>query len=309
MGGNTPRLGFLASVVVHLFIVMLLIEHRPTILRPIPASRPAEPPAGPAVFLPPADVLRQLRPVPPARPAPPPVPPARALTAPIPTPPPTPPPALRDRVSIGRAERAQTKGPIELRPGQDLAAVQKGRPDGVGGGGSAPAAAGGPREAPRPVPGGQLTEAPVSEAAKTGSGRPSLLAETLRNLDQRLAAGAARGVTSGTLQELGPLTFDPQGADFTKWATRMQNEFYRNWIVPQAVLLGFHGRVDMQFTVERDGRISELLIIKSSGMPALDRASANALLGSRLSPLPADYAPPTLTINVYVTYNERPAGS
>jgi len=194
---------------------------------------------------------------------------------------------------------------MELRQGQDLSAVHKGRSDGIGAG-SEGSAAGSSGTAAAP----QAAQAPVQSTAPRGAGlqAPSL-ADTLRHLDQRIAADAARGTTSGTTQELGALHFDPQGADFTRWVEHLQNEFYRNWIVPQAVLLGFHGRVDIQFTVERDGRVSELQVIRSSGVPALDRSTANAILGSRLWPLPADYAPTSITFTASVFYNERPSGS
>jgi TonB family protein len=207
-------------------------------------------------------------------------------------------------VSIGRQERAQTEGPVELRRGEDLSAVQKGRPDGAGaasdgagGGGSGVAAQAGPAT-------------PPTAAAPPGAGlaRPSL-ADTLRHLDQRIAAGAARGETSGTIQELGSLHFDPQGADFTKWVQHLENEIYRNWIVPESVLMGFHGKVEIRFTVEKDGRVSDLQVTQSTGVPALDRSAANSILGSRLWPLPPDYAPSSLTITGIFTYNERLSGS
>src|SRR5437868_576611 len=108
---------------------MMLVNR--TLSRPTPPITPSPEPAlrGPAVFLPPAEVLRQFRPVPPVRATPPPQPPRPAATpvprlapTPVPTPPPT-----RDRISVGRAEREQTRGPIELRQGADLSAVQRGR--------------------------------------------------------------------------------------------------------------------------------------------------------------------------------------
>ena len=108
---------------------------------------------------------------------------------------------------------------------------------------------------------------------------------------------------------MGPLFFDPEGADFTVWINHFKNEVYRNWIVPQPALMGFRGHVDIEFTVERDGRISSLRVLKSTGTPALDRAAQNALLGSRLMPLPADYAPARITMQGGFYYNEGPQGS
>jgi TonB family protein len=103
--------------------------------------------------------------------------------------------------------------------------------------------------------------------------------------------------------------FDPQGADFTIWVNRFKNEVYRNWIVPETALLGFRGHVDFEFTVERDGAISSLRMLKPSGTVSLDRAAQNALTSSRLLPLPDDYGPPRVTMQVTFVYNEAPQGS
>jgi TonB family protein len=107
---------------------------------------------------------------------------------------------------------------------------------------------------------------------------------------------------------MGDLFFDPQGADFTAWANSFRTEVYRNWIVPQSVRFGARGHVQIEFLVERDGRISALRIVRESGTPALDRAAANALLGGRFPPLPSDFRPDQLAITVSFFYNVR-AGS
>jgi protein TonB len=105
------------------------------------------------------------------------------------------------------------------------------------------------------------------------------------------------------------LFFDPQGADFTLWVNHFKNEVYRNWIVPQPALMGFRGHVDFEFTVERDGSLSSLRMVKSSGTPALDRAAHNALQNSRFLALPSDYGPPQIQMQVSFFYNEGPQGS
>jgi TonB family protein len=113
----------------------------------------------------------------------------------------------------------------------------------------------------------------------------------------------AGGLGGATGQQMGPLFFDPQGADFTAWINHFKNEVYRNWIVPQAALFGaVHGHVDFSFTVHRDGTLAEVRLLKSSGTAALDRAAANALFGSRLLALPADYRPDSVTIQISFFY-------
>jgi protein TonB len=205
---------------------------------------------------------------------------------------------MKDRISVGppSTERAKV---LELRREDDLTKAPLGKPDAVP---SAP-----PAPAPEVVAVSPPPAAGIGPEVGRSDRRPSL-AESLRNLDQRLGDPGPRGIESGTGRQMGPLFFDDQGADFTSWINHFKNEIYRNWIVPQAALLGFRGHVDLEFTAERDGSLSNVRMLKSSGTPALDRAAANALLGSRLLPLPRDFGPPRVTIQVTFFYNQGPQG-
>jgi protein TonB len=314
------RQGFLISALVHLVVLMSLASRPDLGRRSDVEPSPETPVVTQRVFLPPPAAIRQMVPVPVRRPS-----------APRPRPQPTPPPATskpKDRISIGPPSSERSKGPLILRREDDLTAVPKGVPSP-----SAPATpppppaaspaptrtadAGDARE-DRDRPGLRLppglgdlpsgTEGTRKAPAGPERGEPSI-ASSLRNLDQRLDEGALRGLPSGTGRQIAGLFFDPEGADFTLWINRFKDEVYRNWIPPQPALLGFRGHVDIVFTVERDGSISDLKLLKSAGQPALDRAAQNALLGSRFLPLPSDFAPPRVTIQVTFFYNEGPTGS
>jgi protein TonB len=102
------------------------------------------------------------------------------------------------------------------------------------------------------------------------------------------------------------LYFDPRGADFTLWINTFMNEVYRNWIFPQAPCMSLRGHVDFEFTVERDGSMSALRMLRSSGSPPCDRAAQYALTASKFSVLPRDYHSPRVTMQVAFFYNERP---
>jgi TonB family protein len=307
------RQGFLISALAHLVIIMALAS------RTNPGSTRAEAPPSTipevsrrVVFLPPPAQLRQILP-PQARPRQP-APPA-----------PTPPPAGKDRISIGPPVAARDKGPLILRREDDLTKVAKGRPDAV----PSPA----PPQEPAPpqtqaaqarppavpevrgAPGlrlppglGNMTVPQGTDGSRGRTGDPTpSITNSLRNLDRKLQDAGPIGLPSGTVQEMSGLRFDPEGADFTVWINEFKNEVYRNWIMPQPALMGFRGHVDLEFTVERDGTLTNLKLLKSSGTPALDRAAQNALLGSRLLALPSDYAPPRVTMQV--SFYEAPAGS
>lgn len=303
------RQGFLFSAIVHLAILMALGSHVPTaapLAPPVPL-RPED--RIERIFLPPPAVLRQI------------LPPSmgpRPKVAARPTPPPE---GKKDKISIGPPVAARQQGPLVLRREDDLTLVPKGKPNGM----PTPTPAPEPAEArsgrasasPEPLradglrlpPGaGLLPRADESRRRTDGPSEPSI-ASSLRGLERRLAESGPLGLPSGTGQQMGPLFFDPEGADFTLWINHFKNEVYRNWIVPQPALLGFRGHVDLEFTVERDGRLTNLRMLKGSGTAALDRAAENALLGSRLMPLPADFGPPRVSMQVSFFYNEGPRGS
>jgi TonB family protein len=313
------RRGFLVSTIVHLMFLMALSSLARKEATDGKSAAEAPPPLRERVFLPPAEVLRQLVPRRSAPPAP--------RSAPVPTPPPA--QAGKDRMSVGAPVAVRQRGPLELRRDEDLTKVAKGRPDAVPDAAPAPTPPprtaqvdGGPSAGPgatgglRLPPGlGTLTAGREGGGrGTTGAGGPqgtraNPIASSLQDLDRRLAQAGALGLPSGTGQQMGPLFFDPEGADFTLWLNQFKNEVYRNWIVPQAAMLGFRGSVDIEFVVERDGRMSSLRMTRSSGTVSLDRAAENALRGSRWLALPADYRPSRVTMRVTFFYNEQPRES
>jgi protein TonB len=317
------RQGFLVSAILHLTMLMLLIAYRPS-PRKLGEIDPNTLERKDIVFLPPPAVLRQLLPTPP--------PGARPPTIPAPAPPPAqaPPQAAqkKDRISVGPPSDLRAKGPMILRREDDLTQVPKGQP-------TAPTTPV-PPAAATPAPpaqvaekGGGATERPGSEGLRLPPGlfggqtargdegsraRPGTLgpsiAGAVEGVTRRLERDAQLGLPTGTGQNLGGLYFDPRGADFTLWVNTFKNEVYRNWIVPQAALFGAaRGHVDFEFVVERDGSMSALRLLKSSGTASLDRAAQNALTSSRWLPLPDDYGPSRVTMQVTFFYNEAPRGS
>ena len=206
------------SAIVHLMIMMALINRLAT------RDKAKDPVAslGPVkehIFLPSRELLRQLAP-----------PPAHRTPAPAPTP--APPQArAKDRISIGPPSTDRAKV-LELRREDDLTKVPKGKPNALPSAPPTPAPAVA-ASSPAPVPGtgaavrqaeglrlpsGLNGPAPGDGGSRAGGASPRpTLAESLRNLDQRLADVGPRGIESGTGQQMGPLFFDPEGADFTVW--------------------------------------------------------------------------------------------
>jgi TonB family protein len=304
------RQGFLISTLVHLVVLTVIAAHGvPDRRQTEPSDASALPPtARERVFLPSPEELRRLLP---ARP------PAARPSAPMTRPTPPPPNRAKDRISVGSPSSERSKGPIVLRRDDDLTAIPPGTPGAVS---APPPPASSPAPPASPAWTGEAGERPRAPgltlppglgrllSEDRGSlgeklGRPASIASAARDYAERnIGDGAVRGLPSGTGKQMGPLFFDPAGADFTEWINQFKNEVYRNWILPQAALLGFKGDVDLAFVVARDGTLLDLTLVSSSGTAALDRAARNAIQGSRLLPLPADYGPNEITMRVRFVY-------
>jgi TonB family protein len=73
----------------------------------------------------------------------------------------------------------------------------------------------------------------------------------------------------------------------------------RNWNSKQ----GARGTTLLKFDIERDGRIANVMVEKSSGVPALDYFSQRSLaLTRQFPPLPAAYPGERLTLHLYMDY-------
>jgi protein TonB len=289
----------LSSIITHVVALTLLFLIQTRVQKPpVEAEKPVE---RRAFFLP-----KQL-----SRP---PAPKAVAKAVPAPTPPPpmpTPkPPEKSARISIGEAsdqrakeiqlERDRDIGRRGTKEAQDKSVPQEATPEserraGQGRGEDA-------QHSGLPVPTGGL--APMARADDSRVTGPSggLLSATTRSVERAMREKRDTSQMEIPGYQMGPLFFDPEGADFTRWINHFKGEVYRNWIIPEPARLGVRGQVGIEFTVERSGRITQLTQISSSGMPALDRAAANALKGSDLLPLPDDYPAASVTMRVTFVY-------
>lgn len=78
----------------------------------------------------------------------------------------------------------------------------------------------------------------------------------------------------------------------------MRDLINRNWSSRQ----GTPGVTLMRFVIHRDGRLTDVLVERSSGNAQLDLFARRALLLTRLPPLPAEYPEPTLGVHLYFEY-------
>lgn len=173
-----------------------------------------------------------------------------------------------------------------------------------------------PRGPETPAPPSPSPEAPVSPAASgsngaparpsTSTAAPSGIAESLRNLDQLIKRERFDNPQGGLDQNDAAISFDSKGVDFGPWLSRFVAQVKRNWLIPQAAMT-MRGRVVLTFYVHRDGRITDLKVIRPSDIGSFNTAAFQALVQSNPTlRLPAEYPDDKVLFTVTFFYNERP---
>ena len=122
-----------------------------------------------------------------------------------------------------------------------------------------------------------------------------------------LDLGQLGGGDQGTA-DTGPLSFETQWYDWGEYAQSMVSRIRVNWYanMPQIIRTGIKGVVTIRFTIQRDGRITDVTILKSSGVPPYDYAARKAIeLSSPLNPLPSDFPNANERVTAMFYYNTK----
>ena len=107
----------------------------------------------------------------------------------------------------------------------------------------------------------------------------------------------------------GPISFETQWFDWGEYAASMVNRIRVNWYnnMPQIIQTGLKGVVFIRITIHRDGTITDVTILSSSGVPPYDFAAKKAIeLSSPLNPLPKDFPNETERVTFGFFYNQEP---
>jgi TonB family protein len=155
------------------------------------------------------------------------------------------------------------------------------------------------------------TQGTVTQEARAASGaaaRPpgGALGEALRNLEKYVQNESFNNPGGGN-SPFGPyIQFDTKGVEFGPWIRRFIAQIKRNWLIPEAAMM-LKGNVAITFNVHKDGRITDITVLRPSGTDSFDRAAANALAWSNpTQPLPPEYPSPAAFFTVTFFYNEQP---
>jgi TonB family protein len=176
-------------------------------------------------------------------------------------------------------------------------------------------------EEPSPQPSGDpsrqgmaLPESPTAiEPRATENGRqsqvqgPSVIADAIRNVQKYVEKEGFQNLRGGANQDLNQsIQFDTKGVEFGPWIRRFVAQIRRNWFVPQAAMT-LRGHVVITFYVHKDGRLTDLQIIRPSAVGGFNNSAFGALASSNPTyPLPPEYPDDRAFFTVTFYFNETP---
>ena len=102
------------------------------------------------------------------------------------------------------------------------------------------------------------------------------------------------------------IQFDTKGVEFGPWVRRFLAQVRRNWFIPPAAM-SLKGHVSVSFTVHKDGSITDVAVVRTTGVEAFSTSTFNAIAASNPTvPLPPEYPEEKAPITITFYYNEAP---
>ena len=134
-----------------------------------------------------------------------------------------------------------------------------------------------------------------------------VLADAIRNAQKYVQRDGFVNLQGGGDQDFAPaIQFDTKGVEFGPWLRRFIAQIKRNWFVPQSAMM-LRGHVVITFYVGKDGRISELRVLRPSSIESFNNSAFGALAASNpTQPLPPEYPDDRAFFTVTFYFNEDP---
>jgi TonB family protein len=171
--------------------------------------------------------------------------------------------------------------------------------------------------APQPEPdtrqGLTLPDAPSATdpraADKQAARGPAVgvIADAIRNVQKYAQKDQFSNPQGGADQDFAPsIQFDTKGVEFGPWLRRFIAQIRRNWLIPYAAM-SMRGHVVLTFNVHKDGRITDIGILRPSAIDAFNRSAQNAIFTTNPTvPLPPEYPDEKAFFTVTFFFNETP---
>jgi TonB family protein len=147
------------------------------------------------------------------------------------------------------------------------------------------------------------------DASPTDERGPAVgvIANAIRNVQKYTQQEGFNNPTGGQQQDIAPsIQFDTKGVEFGPWLRRFIAQIRSNWPIPYVAMF-MHGHVVVTFNVHKDGRITDVAVIKPSTVEAFTISARNAILASNPTvPLPPEYPDEKAFFTVTFFFNENP---
>lgn len=308
------REAFLVSVIAHLLFVIILVTNPDLFDRLFPgAVLEVQPPPQDVTLLytPPPEPPKLTAPPTPPQPAPTPPaePPVQAPVMPrLPAPPVPPPPEPPRQPGLGARPGSQESESLA----RQLPPI--GLPDFT-----EPAREPPPQARIEPIP---LPKDPPPDPSRAqlefstipapDRGTEAILRGLARDRATRGGAGVPGGIPEfdsdhPNLNIPGPqILSDTMGVDFHPYLLRIYLLVRRNWysVIPEIARLGKQGRVALEFSIMRDGKVPDLILRVGSGTDSLDSAAlASIRLSNPFPALPPEFPGTDIRLRFVYLYN------
>ena len=155
-----------------------------------------------------------------------------------------------------------------------------------------------------------IAAASQAKPAQTTQPRSStgIIADAIRNVQKYTQKETFDNMGGGGLQDVAPsIQFDTKGVEFGPWLRRFIAQIRRNWFIPYAAMT-MRGHVVVTFYVHKDGRITDIAILRPSDVDAFTHSGRNAIAASNPTiPLPPEYPDDKAFFTVTFYFNENPS--
>jgi TonB family protein len=161
-----------------------------------------------------------------------------------------------------------------------------------------------------------LPDSPAADARREPSQKTEprgpavgVLADAIRNVRRYAQTETFSNLKGGDGQEQNAaIQFDSKGVEFGPWLARFVAQVRRHWFIPMAAMT-MRGHVVVTFYVHRDGRITDVSVLKPSSIDAFTLSARNAILTCNpTQPLPPEYPDDKAFFTVTFYFNENPSG-
>jgi TonB family protein len=161
------------------------------------------------------------------------------------------------------------------------------------------------REIDDPVIRGLRGPKPLAQSGNNGTGAGGGLSSALRDVGRYVPEQIFNNPQGGG-QFGDTIQFDTKGVEFGPWVRRFLAQVRRNWFIPYAAM-SLRGHVSVSFNVHKNGSISDIAVVASTGIEAFNNSSFNAIAASNPTlPLPPEYPADHAFITITFYYNETP---